>query len=250
LLSEVVVTTTAGEFVEIQNPTAAAIDLSDVYLTDATFAGGGTFYYNIVTGANAGGGSFGDFHARFPDGATIAPGEFQTVSLAGSDDFFATYGFNPTYELYEDGAGPDAIADMREALPGSINNQGGLTNSGEIVVLYTWDGTSDLVQDIDYALWGTSCRISTMRSGVTQPKRSTRLPSASTDRMMMQTSRRMRLTQRLAARTLLPQAHMPAATHSSALTSVKAMRPRLAATALRAATRHPRTSRSHGHSRR
>ena len=154
LLSEVVVTTTAGEFVEIQNPTAAAIDLSDVYLTDATFAGGGTFYYNIVTGANAGGGSFGDFHARFPAGATIAPGEFQTVSLAGSDDFFATYGFNPTYELYEDGAGPDAIADMREALPGSIANQGGLTNSGEIVVLYTWDGTSDLVQDIDYALWG------------------------------------------------------------------------------------------------
>ncbi len=154
LLSEIVVTPTAGEFVEIHNPTASAINLSDVYLTDATFAGGGAFYYNIVTGANAGGGGFGDFHARFPDGATIAAGEFQTVSLPGSDDFFATYGIDPTYELFEDGVGADGIADMREALPGSISGQGGLSNSGEVVILYTWDGASDLVQDIDYGLWG------------------------------------------------------------------------------------------------
>ena len=154
LISEVVVTPTAGEFVEIYNPTAAAVDLSDVYLTDATFAGSGTFYYNIVTGADAGGGGFGDFHARFPDGATIAPGEFQTISLAGSDGFFTTYGFDPTYELYEDGVAADTIADMREALPGSVNGQGGLSNGGEVVILYTWDGVSDLVQDIDYAVWG------------------------------------------------------------------------------------------------
>ena len=154
LLSEIVVTPTAGEFIEIHNPTATAIDLSDVYLTDATFAGGGTYYYNIVTGMNAGGGGFGDFHARFPDGATIAAGEFQTVALAGSDDFFATYGIDPTYELYEDGAGADAVADMREALPGSISNQGGLSNSGEVVILFAWDGESDLVEDIDYAVWG------------------------------------------------------------------------------------------------
>ncbi|MDH3546147.1 MAG: lamin tail domain-containing protein, partial [Gammaproteobacteria bacterium] len=154
LLTEVVVTPTAGEFIEIHNPTATAIDLSDVYVTDATFAGGGTFYYNIVTGANAGGGGFSDFHARFPDGASIAAGEFQTISLSGSDAYFAAYGVDPTYELFEDGVGPDAIDDMREALPGSINGQGGLSNSGEVVILYTWDGASDLVQDIDYALWG------------------------------------------------------------------------------------------------
>jgi predicted extracellular nuclease len=154
LLSEIVVTPTGGEFIEIYNPTAAAIDLSDVYVTDATFAGGGNYYYNIVTGANAGGGGSGDFHARFPDGASIAAGEFQTVSLAGSDDFIAAYGIDPTYELYEDGASADGINDMREALPGSINGQGGLSNSGEVVILYTWDGASDLVQDIDYAVWG------------------------------------------------------------------------------------------------
>ena len=134
LLSEIVVTPTAAEFIEIYNPTGAAIDLSDVYLTDATFTGGAVFYYNIVTGADAGGGGFGDFHARFPDGAVIAPGEFQTVSVAGSDDFFAEYGFEPTYELFEDGVSADDVPDMREALPGSINDQGGLTNGGEVVV--------------------------------------------------------------------------------------------------------------------
>jgi len=154
LLSEIVVTPTAGEFIEIYNPTGAAIDLSDVYLTDATFAGGATYYYNIVTGANAGGGGFGDFHTRFPDGAMIAPGEFQTVSISGSANFFAEYGFEPTYELFEDGVSTDSVPDMREALPGSINDQGGLTNGGEVVVLYTWDGESDLVQDIDYVVWG------------------------------------------------------------------------------------------------
>jgi hypothetical protein len=154
LISEVVVTPTAGEFVEIFNPTDAAIDLSHVYLTDATYTTGSTYYYNLVTGANAGGGDFGDFHARFPDGATIASHEYQTVAIAGSDGFFVTYGADPTYELFEDGPSPDAIPDMREALPGSINGQGGLTNGGEVVILYAWNGATDLVQDLDYVLWG------------------------------------------------------------------------------------------------
>ncbi|MCP4656893.1 MAG: hypothetical protein GY856_15895, partial [bacterium] len=154
LLTEIVVTPTGGELIEIHNPTAAAIDLSDVYLTDATYASGGAYYYNIPTGANAGGGSVFDFHARFPAGASIAAGEYQTIALNGSDDFFTEYGINPTYELYEDVGTPDAIPDMREALSGSIAGQGGLSNGGEVVVLYTWDGTTDLVADLDYALWG------------------------------------------------------------------------------------------------
>ena len=154
LLSEIVVTPTAGEFIEIHNPTTETIDLDNYYVTDATYASGGVYYYNIVTGSDAGGGGYGDFHARFPTGATIAPGESQTIAIAGSDDFEATYGVAPTYELYEDGSTADSIPDMREALPGSINGQGGLANSGEIVVLYYWDGESDLVTDIDIAVWG------------------------------------------------------------------------------------------------
>ncbi|MEM8508392.1 MAG: ExeM/NucH family extracellular endonuclease [Bacteroidota bacterium] len=154
LLSEIVVTPTAGEFIEIYNPGSETVDLSNVYLTDATFDGGSTFYYNIVTSTNAGGGGFGDFLARFPDGASIGAGEYQTIALAGSDDFFTEYSSNPTYELFEDGDGPDAIPDMREGLVGAINNQGGLTNGGEVVILFYWDGQSDLVTDLDYVVWG------------------------------------------------------------------------------------------------
>ncbi len=154
LISEIAVGPTAGEFIEIYNASESAIALDNYYITDATFSGDGAYYYNIVTGTLAGGGGFADWHARFPEGATIAPGEVQTISLAGSEDFFATYGIDPTYELYEDGASADGIPDMREALTGSINNQGGLTDGGEIVVLYYWDGASDLVTDIDYVMWG------------------------------------------------------------------------------------------------
>ncbi len=153
LLNEVVVTPTGGEFVEIYNPNGTAVDLSNVYLTDATFAGGSVYYYNIVTGGGGGGG-FADFNARFPDGASIGPGEYQTVALAGSMGFFATYGVDPTYELFEDDLAPDSIADMREATPGSINGQGGLSNGGEVAILYYWDGISDLVTDLDYFIWG------------------------------------------------------------------------------------------------
>jgi len=154
LMTEIAITPTEGEFVEIYNPTGSPIDLGNVYLTDATYEPDGTFYYKIVTGANAGGGAYGDFHARFPANARIAPGEHQVVALAGSAGFLSVYGIEPTYELWEDGGVADDIPDMREALPGSIANQGGLTNSGEVVILYCWDGLSDLVQDLDYALWG------------------------------------------------------------------------------------------------
>ena len=154
LLSEIVVTPTAGEYVEIVNPTASTIDLTNYYLTDATFSGGSVYYYKIVTGVDAGGGGFGDWHARFPAGASIAAGEVQTISIAGSIDFLATYAQMPTYELYEDDVTPDGVPDMLEALSGSIGGQGGITNSGEVIILYYWDGLSDLVKDVDYAVWG------------------------------------------------------------------------------------------------
>ncbi|NRB65135.1 MAG: ExeM/NucH family extracellular endonuclease, partial [Saprospiraceae bacterium] len=154
LLSEIAVTPSDGEFIEIYNPNDFAVDLEDIYLTDATNVGIGNFYYNLPTGLNVGGGSSFDFLARFPEGAKIEPGEYQTISIHGSGEFFSEYGTNPTYELFEDNGSSDAIPDMREAIPGSINNQGGLTNSGEVVILFYWDGKADLVKDLDYVVWG------------------------------------------------------------------------------------------------
>ncbi|MCH8305687.1 MAG: lamin tail domain-containing protein [Candidatus Marinimicrobia bacterium] len=161
LLSEVVVDPTAGEFVEIYNPSSdSTVDLTNYYLTDATFQGGNTYYYQVVFGPDSigvqgGGGAFGDWNAKFPDGASIAPDEYQTVALNGSANFFAEYGVNPTYELYEDSSAADAIPDMMEAdTAGSINGQGGMTNGDEVVIFYFWDGVSDLVVDIDILNYG------------------------------------------------------------------------------------------------
>lgn len=154
LLTEIVVTPTAGEFIEIYNPNNEAVALDNYYLTDATFASNGSYYYKIVTGGSAGGGTNFDFHARFPEGASIQPGEYQTIALAGDLNFYNSYGVMPTYELYEDGNSvPQDAPNLREALPGSINNQGTLTNDDEVVILYYWDGISDLVDDVDYLIY-------------------------------------------------------------------------------------------------
>ena len=149
LISELVVTPTAGEYIEIHNPTANAVLLTDYYLTDATYANGNVYYYQIVVGGGGGGDNF-DFHARFPDGASINPNETQTIAMHGAD-FVTTYSIQPTYELWNTDPG---ITDLREAFSGSINNQGTLTNTGEVVILYYWDGQTDLVSDIDYVVWG------------------------------------------------------------------------------------------------
>ncbi|MFH1843388.1 MAG: hypothetical protein ABIF77_09270, partial [bacterium] len=54
LFSEVVVLDRQGDtdtkYIEIYNPTAVEIDLSDVYLTDATNSTSAIGYHNIVTG--------------------------------------------------------------------------------------------------------------------------------------------------------------------------------------------------------
>jgi uncharacterized protein len=149
-------TSDAVEYIEIYNPNPSAVDLNNVYLSDATFQGNNVFYYNVVTGDRVatGGGAFDDFTARFPADASIESGEYQVIAIDGSNVFFDEFGQNPDYELYEDAGSPDGVPDMREAISGSINNVGGLTDSGEVVILFYWDGTSDLVQDLDYAVWG------------------------------------------------------------------------------------------------
>ena len=152
LLSEIVVTPTAGEYVEIYNPGSSTVTLTNYYLTDATSSFSSLYYYNIVLlNKKSGGASSSDFNARFPSGAAIAAREYQTVALNGAVNFNTTFGVNPTYELV---ATDPAIPDMLEAEAGSIGSGGGLSDNGEFVVLYFWDGASDLVTDIDYVVWG------------------------------------------------------------------------------------------------
>ncbi len=170
----------ASEYIEIVNPLTEAVDLSNYYLTDAIFASTEQFYWRIAdgtpAGSTAGGGSFADFHARFPAGYSIAAGDTIVIAVAGgSNSFQAAYGYLPDFEVYEDGLVPDQVPELVEAFPGSIaaglaggDNSPTLSDGYESLVLYFWDGTSDLVQDVDFAFWGSGSTSSQFdKTGVT-----------------------------------------------------------------------------------
>ncbi|MEZ6189132.1 MAG: lamin tail domain-containing protein [Planctomycetota bacterium] len=161
LISEIVPTPTDGEYIELFNPTAQAIDLTDVFLTDATNQASTIWYYNLPTGAGFAPDNAFDYLVRFPAGAQIQPGQTITVAYSGSG-FQATYAQDATYcmrdaagttvqMLTADTANPPAWS--ATPIPGT---GGVLTNGGEPTILFRWDGTSDLVQDLDYMYYGTS----------------------------------------------------------------------------------------------
>lgn len=138
LLSEVVLAPTGGEFVEIVNPTAAAVDLGNYYLTDASQ------YFRLPAGIAAVAADATDFVAKFPAGASIPAHGVVTVALDTAANFTATYpGVSPTYSV--------ASATMTVLTTGTAT----LTNAGEPVALFFWDGASDKVTDVDIMIAGT-----------------------------------------------------------------------------------------------
>ena len=136
-----------NEFVEIYNGTGATVDLTHYYLTDAPFQGDND-YINIVDGTFTP--HSYDFLAKFPDGATIENGQYIIVANKGAD-FMTTFGFDPDYELLSQS---DSVPDM--VAPGTdfIASNNGFTDGSEVMILFYWDGASDLVQDVDYLVWG------------------------------------------------------------------------------------------------
>ncbi|MEO7328685.1 MAG: lamin tail domain-containing protein [Minicystis sp.] len=155
LISEVGVSPGEGEFVEIENPTASAVDLSEYYLSD------NSAYYGIAAGqpwnpvtANPG----TDFLAQFPAGTMLAPGA--RIVIATDPGYETTFNKCPDFIL---AAAPlNCAAGMAKAMlaptNGGIGDQAGtlLSNSREMLVLFHWDGVvNHLVEDIDYVTWGT-----------------------------------------------------------------------------------------------
>jgi hypothetical protein len=135
LLTEVVLAPTAGEFIEIANPTGAAVALSNYYLSD------NGNYFRLPAGVPTVDSS--DFIAKFPAGASIPAHGGITVALDTAANFTTTYGVAPTYSI--------ASGTMTTVVANGAPN---LTNGGELVVLFHWDGQTDLVQDVDLVLAG------------------------------------------------------------------------------------------------
>jgi hypothetical protein len=137
LLSEVVLQPSAGEFIEIVNPTNAEVDLSVYYLSD------NGNYFRIPAGPITDASFTSDFVARFPAGATIASTAVITVALDTAANFTTTYGMAPTYSI----ADATMTVVQKSGTPS-------LTNTGELVALFEWDGSGDLVKDVDLLLAG------------------------------------------------------------------------------------------------
>jgi hypothetical protein len=160
------------EFIELHNPTANPIELTNYYLTDGTDTLNSRFYWKIADNPpnEACWSTFSsDFIVRFPSGTMIQPGQFLTIGLGdqqasgagnGNTFFFSSYGKNPDFEIRNGADDNDGITDMLNLMSSngfassSIGTGPGVPNSGEFVVLFHWDGSSDLVQDVDYFAFG------------------------------------------------------------------------------------------------
>ncbi|MGE5182055.1 MAG: lamin tail domain-containing protein [Acidobacteriota bacterium] len=140
LLSEVVLTPSGHEFIELVNPTTSTVDLSHYYLSDSGA------YYKLPAGAPNLGAD--DFIVKFPAGTTLAPAQVITVATDTAANFMTAYGSQPSYSIAD-----GTITTV------AINPPATLTDAGELVVLFEWDGTSALVQDVDMVLAGVPSSI-------------------------------------------------------------------------------------------
>ena len=153
LIAELGVSPAGGEFIEIQNPTASAIELDRYFLSD------NSAYYGIAAGqawnpvtSNPG----TDFLAQFPAGAVLAAGA--QIVIATDATFETVYSKCPDYILGEmpltclNGTAKAMVAPAN----GGIGDKKGalLSNDREMVVLFRWDGVTAQVEDVDYLTWG------------------------------------------------------------------------------------------------
>ena len=162
LLSEICVRPSAGEFMEVYNPGSTTVPLDDYYLTDlyGDVTKVDEFYPYIVCGAISSQLNT-DFLVSFPPGTTIGPGEVVTVAIDGSG-FLGAYAFAPDFDLTGSGTGTA----MEVPANGFVGSNAGLTNGAETVMLFYWDGSSDLVLDSDYAQWGTDQTRRIFKNGI------------------------------------------------------------------------------------
>ncbi|GAB4342303.1 MAG: hypothetical protein Kow0037_29550 [Calditrichia bacterium] len=146
LISEIQVAPSAAEFFEIYNPNPSPVQLDSIYVADFNT------YYQITTGSVSAVST--DFLVKFPSGATIDSAGVLVVAIDG--------GQFPATADFEIRGTSTAIPDMEAFTPVS---SAGLSNS-EMLILFYWDGVSNRVYDIDYAMWGSTTSNFVDKSGV------------------------------------------------------------------------------------
>jgi uncharacterized protein len=142
LLTEVKAGPDSLEFIEIWNPTCEDVDLTNYYLADEPT-------YPLVPSWGASRPMPAGLNAvlRFPPGEILASGAVAVVAR-DSLAFASEYGSVPRFGLLN--AGDTAMEFIAyRSMPDMI-----LANTGEVVALFEWDGTSDLVRDVDVVVAG------------------------------------------------------------------------------------------------
>lgn len=161
LISEVCVTPTEGEFVEVHNPTNSTVFLDCYYLCDlyGTSASVNSFYPRLVAGQITS--NVNDFCVQFPAGASIPAGGTVTIAISGTA-YQGEYGEAPDFDILNTGTGTP----MTIPPNGYVGSAPGLTNGDEVVVLFYWNGSTDVVYDVDYALWGDDTTRRVVKDGI------------------------------------------------------------------------------------
>jgi len=151
LLSEVVLTPDAAEMIEIVNTSSQDVDLSTYYLSDSGN------YYRMPKDKTV---DLTDFIVKFPAGAVIKGHTALTIAIDTPSNFSSAYNLLlPSYSL-RDGSMTTI------AMSGTPN----LTNAGEPIILFQWDGQSDLVRDVDILIAGVPSATNSLpnKSNITQ----------------------------------------------------------------------------------
>ena len=196
LISEVVVSPTDAEMVEIYNPLSTPVMLDDVWLADDRL------YFNGVAAVTG----TADFMVRFPAGSVLEAGARAAVSIGTSGEFASYHGQPPDY----------VIGDLRGYAPDGAT----LTNGSEVLILFQWDEVTPDVRDLDYVTWArTRTCASTSRGSV--PTRTTRPLTASGPRLPPATEWRC-----IDAATTRPTRRRPTATASPVTTRPAKISPR------------------------
>ena len=100
LLTEICVTPTAAEFIEIFNPTSEFVVFDNYHLCDVYGDSSSVeyFYPQLAIGEMTQ--SSSDFVAKFPTENGIAPGEYIVIAMDGSA-FLTEYGFAADFDVRE-----------------------------------------------------------------------------------------------------------------------------------------------------
>ena len=143
ILTQITTEPTDAEVIVIYNPTNDPIDLSDYYLSDVTS------YYQLPTGSGYFPSNENDFIVRFPD-ISINSGDSLTISIKDATTFNDYYSYDSDLSLVDDmiNIGNDGQAENYNI------EDANLSDNYEFLMLFYWDGSSSIVQDVDYFVWG------------------------------------------------------------------------------------------------